>query len=80
MARGWESKAVENQVEAAATRMERAPERSPQAEIEKRRQRESVLLSRRRVLEDLREVKNPRYEKMLRDALAHLDAKLAELE
>jgi molecular chaperone DnaK (HSP70) len=80
MARGWESKAVEAQIETAEARTAtRQPKLTPE-EIEKSRQRESLLLSRNRVLQDLQQSSNSRYRKMLSDALAHLDARLAELE
>lgn len=79
MARGWESKAVEAQVEMAETRMASSKAHRTPEELEKLRQRESLLMSRNRVLHDLEESSNPRYRKMLSDALAHLDAKLAQL-
>ncbi|MEN3331785.1 MAG: hypothetical protein V7641_1150 [Blastocatellia bacterium] len=49
-------------------------------EREKSRQRESLLMSRNRVQQDLEQSSNPRYRKMLSDALAHLDAELAQLD
>jgi hypothetical protein len=80
MARGWESKAVEEQIETAevrpaSNRMRRTPE-----ELEKAGRRDSLLLSRNRVLQDLQQSSNPRYRKILSDALAHLDGKLAQLD
>ena len=80
MARGWESKAVEAQIETAEARAAARPPHLTQEELEKSRLRESLLLSRNRVLQDLEQSSNPRYRKMLSDALAHLDARLAELE
>jgi len=80
MARGWESKSIESQVEAAEARREST--RRPQvtgAEAEKIRRRESLLLSRTRVLHDLQETQNERYRETLSAALKHLDEKLAEL-
>ena len=81
MARGWESKSIESQVEAAEARRERR--QGPQitaAEAEKVRRRESLLLSRIRVLRDLQGTQNARYRETLSAALKHLDEKLAELE
>lgn len=81
MARGWESKSVESQMEAAATR--RAPERrAPQTEdqIRVERERESLLLSRKRVLKDIETVTHPRYRQQLEAALQHLERRLKELE
>jgi len=81
MARGWESKSIESQIESAESerRNAHAKQMSP-AEAEKRRQRESLLLSRTRVLRDLQTTQNPRYRETLLAALKHLDDKLAELE
>ena len=80
MARGWESKSIESQVEAAEARRE--SRQGPQitaAEAEKVRCRESLLLSRTRVLRDLQETQNARYRETLSAALKHLDEKLDEL-
>jgi hypothetical protein len=80
MARGWESKSVESQIESAESR--RAASRSSEIDaIEAQRihQRQSLLLSRTRVLRDLEHANNPRYRKILEAALTHLDEKLAEL-
>ena len=81
MARGWESKSVESQIESAESR--RAASRAAQinaVEAERIHQRESLQLSRTRVLRDLEHAANPRYKKILEDALKHLDQKLAELK
>jgi hypothetical protein len=81
MARGWESKSVESQIESAESK--RAASRSRQlnaAEAARIQQRESLLLSRTRVLHDLEHAANPRYRKVLEAALKHLDEKLAELK
>ena len=79
MARGWESKSVEAQQEEA--REKHAPPKvalSP-AEVAKMKQKEGLLLSRQRVLEQLRGAHNPRHRLMLEAALADLDAKLTDL-
>ena len=79
MARGWESKAVEAQMETAeASAVSNKKQLTPE-EREKSRRRESLLLSRNRVLQDLEQSSNPRYRKILSDALAHLEAELAQL-
>ena len=81
MARGWESKSIESQIESAESRksVARAAAVDP-AEAERRRQRESLLLSRTRILHDLEQARNPRYQDTLKAALKHLDDKLAELK
>ena len=80
MARGWESKSVESQIEFAESR--RAAARGIQLtamEAERTRQRDQLLLSRTRVLHDLEHANNPRYQEILRAALKHLDDKLLGL-
>ncbi len=81
MARGWESKAVEAQIESAEERGERA--RAVQvdlAQVALEREQESIELSRKRVLHDIASTTNPKYREMLERSLAFLDAKLAELQ
>ena len=80
MARGWESKEVEAQMEAAAA--QRAQERRiPQTEeqIRRERERESLELSRKRVLKDIETATHERYRQQLEAALKHLDERLKEL-
>jgi hypothetical protein len=48
-------------------------------ELARIRQRENLELSKTRVLHDLEHAQNPRYEKVLRAALAHLDSELKHL-
>ena len=79
MARGWESKAVEDQQAAAAatsdpTRVRLAPE-----QVARQRQRQGLLLSRQRVLQQLETAQNPIHRKMLEAALGELGAQLARL-
>jgi hypothetical protein len=80
MARGWESKEVEMQIESAQERYEHAkkPTATP-AQIALERERESIELSRGRVLQDMASASNPRYREMLQLSLEFLDAKLAKL-
>ena len=81
MARGWESKAVESQIESAATRKEQSNLNQLQAaEISRQRERESLELSRTRVLQDLAKAENPKYRDLLNRSLIFLDEKLAALE
>jgi hypothetical protein len=79
MARGWESKAVEAQMESASEGDSKHKKQLTRAEIEAARKRESLLLSRKRILQDLEQSRNPRYQKILSDALDDLDEKLAQL-
>lgn len=80
MARGWESKSVESQIEAAAGKDDAAqPELTPQ-QIETMRAKENLELSRTRVTRELESSSNPRYREILRKALADVEGKLARLE
>lgn len=80
MARGWESKSVESQIELAeSSRGRRGVQLTPE-QIQTERERESLQLSRIRVLHDLESAKNPRYRETLSAALKHLDEKLASFK
>lgn len=80
MARGWESKSVEGQIESyASERRSSSREKLTADQIECQRQKESLSLSRKRVLHDIEQSHNPRHLKILQDSLAYLDAKLKEL-
>jgi len=80
MARGWESKAVESQIEAAETRTSHSqePQLSPD-ELRIQRERESLELSRTRVMQDMAAAKNPKYRELLERSLRYLDEKIAAL-
>jgi hypothetical protein len=79
MARGWESKSVEQQqAEALGTSGPAKKPRTPE-EIRIQNQREAISLSRRRVLQQLDAAQNPRHREMLQAALADLDAQLQRL-
>lgn len=81
MARGWESKEIESQIEAAEARATAARKKRVSAEqIRLERERESIELSRTRVAQDLASALNPKYREMLQRSLAHLDEKLAALK
>ena len=78
VARGWESKAVEAQ-QAEVSEKSAKPRPPMRAEEAARfRERESLRLSRQRVLQQLEASTNPRHRKMLQDSLADLDAKLSK--
>jgi hypothetical protein len=81
MARGWESKSVEDQIGAAeAKRQERGRPQLSDPERKRQERRQSLLLSRSQIISRLRGVTNDRYRKQLTTALEHLDAQLKELE
>jgi len=80
MARGWESKAVEDQISARETGLESAakPVLTPneRARIAKK---EGLLLARAHTLNALESARDERYRQQLERALAHLDSQLSEL-
>lgn len=74
MARGWESKSVESQIESSHSgRLAgRKPENEPEW-LEARHRRESLLLARKRLLDQIQSSTDPRYREMMERALADLD-------
>lgn len=80
MARGWESKSVEEQQAQAAAGQSRPARPLSPDQIAHRREREGLLLSRTRVLQQLQAAHNPSHRKMLQDALAELESRLARLD
>jgi hypothetical protein len=77
MARGWESKSIEAQIDMAEPRRKSPPPPAPDV-IARLRKRESLQLSRTRIQHDLESARNPRYRELLRKTLADLDARLAQ--
>ncbi len=80
MARGWESKEVESQIEAAEERASLSKKKQISAEQSRlERERESLELSRTRVVQDLASAVNPKYREQLQRSLDHLNEKLEVL-
>ena len=79
MARGWESKSVESQMDAA----EQGPgsPNSPLSEEQKstQREREILLLARANLMRQIEATSNERHVAALRQALNDLDNKIAKL-
>ncbi|HEX5424109.1 MAG TPA: hypothetical protein VFW94_11210 [Candidatus Acidoferrales bacterium] len=82
MARGWESKSVEDQVQEAKgsdhKRQSKKAQLTPE-QLDARRRRDVLRLSRARVERELQSSQNPRYQEQLRQALADLDAQIAAI-
>lgn len=80
MARGWESKDIESQVEAKKSVTD-SQGRGPKSAEQTRREQErrDLQLSRTRITNDLQNATNPNHRKSLEAALAFLDKKIAEL-
>lgn len=80
MARGWESKSVESQIESAEKPSTSAgrPELSGEQQ-QHRRERQQLLLSQAYVRRQFEAASNERYRESLRHALAEIERKLAAL-
>jgi hypothetical protein len=81
MARGWESKSVEDQIDAAeAKRQSRA---RPILSADQRKQderKQSLVLARTQILNRLRTATNKTYRAQLQKTLDYLNAQLEEFE
>ncbi len=78
MARGWESKSVESQIEETDRKLDRGAWLTPeQRKIEERRA--GLELSRRRVLHEIEEARSPVRRASLEQALAFLDEEIGKL-
>lgn len=80
MARGWESKSVESQIEDRRVAREQTKQTPVDDEAEQERKRSSLELSRRRVLHDLETAHTEVHRTALQNALAFLDGELAKLK
>lgn len=81
MARGWESKAVDDQI--AAVEAAREEQRTAQLTEEQRRrasERDTLMLNRSRTLQSLQTACDSRHRALLEDTLAHLERELKALE
>ncbi len=80
MPRGWESKSVEAQ-QAEANDKSAKPKAKLTADAAARlRKRETLRLSRQRVLQQLEATQNPRHRQLLQAELDDLDRKLSHLQ
>ncbi len=81
MTKAWESKSVESQVEDSQGkgRGKRGAKLTP-VQIDTRRRREVLILSRSRVERDLQASQDQRYRDLLTRALADIEAQIAALE
>jgi hypothetical protein len=81
MARGWDSKAVEDQQAAAeAEKQNRMKPELTADERERRARRDGLVLARARMRKDLESAIDARYRAMLEQAIAHLDREIGALE
>lgn len=80
MARGWESKSVEAQIEESEHEPSAQESHSISAEeTQSNLKKADLTLSRKRVLQQLERSTNERYSELLRRTLASLDAQIGAL-
>ena len=79
MARGWESKSIESQIESANARRGLPKMHLTAEQMETQSKRDSLLLHRTRVLRDLEHCSEERYRKTLNEGLSYLENQLTAL-
>ena len=79
MARGWESKAVEDQIAASEERRSAAEEARSPDELERESRRQGLLLSRAKVAGDLERARDERHRVALQHALDYIDSQIDNL-
>lgn len=79
MARGWESKSVESQMEDRREMPSASREKPTRDELDLRAKRESLEMSRRRVERELDGARSDTHRTALEHALRHLDDELGRL-
>jgi hypothetical protein len=80
MARGWESKSVESQIETTqAERKETAKNRVTPEMAEAVRKKETLLLARTHLQQQIQASQHQRHREMLQNALLDLEKRLADL-
>ena len=78
MARGWESKAVESQMEAARSgQAVSSKERLNPEKADAHRKKETLLLARTHLLQQLQSSQNPRHREIMEKVLVDLEKMLA---
>jgi hypothetical protein len=80
MARGWESKSVEDQQAEATRDKAKAKTQLTPAEVVRERELQGLRLSRARVLHQFESARDPRYRATLEKALAELDRRIQLLQ
>jgi hypothetical protein len=80
VAKGWESKSIEEQQSEAINAKRSLNPQLPVEQIKAAQIRQGLELSRHRVLQQLQLACNPKHRSMLERALADLDERLAKLE
>ena len=79
MARGWESKSVESQQDAAERPLVKGPAVTPE-QAARKTERATLMLARTRALADLQKACVPAHRAMLEQAIVDLDQRLSALD
>lgn len=80
MARGWESKSVEDQIAASEDRKAAAAKKVRTAdEIARESRREGLLLSRAKIVRDMENARDERHRAALQQALEYIDGQIQAL-
>jgi len=80
VARGWESKSVEDQIsEREAEARDSSKNKPSRHEIEQKSKREGILLARNRTVAAMGSARDDRYKDLLQRTLEHLDSELQKL-
>jgi len=81
MARGWESKSVEDQINEREAEAEKlSKQKASPVDIEQKAKREGILLARARTSSVLESTRDERYRALLKRTLDHLDSELGKLK
>jgi hypothetical protein len=81
MARGWESKSVEEQMEAAESRRveQKAADAVSTEQARVDREREALQMQLTRIRRELEDARHDRHREQLQGAIKHLEEKLAQV-
>ena len=80
MARGWESKSIEEQMENARQNKDDSAAHRSAKPAQHSRQHENLVLARARIVRDLGTTENARYRQLLEASLADIDKQIAETD
>jgi hypothetical protein len=79
MARGWESKSVEDQQAEAVSPVDKSKPQLTPEQLAKKRERDGLILIRKRILQQIETAQHSQHRQMLETALSEVDGKLAKL-
>jgi hypothetical protein len=80
MARGWESKGVEDQIAASEDRKAAASKRVRTSdELDRESRKHGLLLSRAKIVGDMKKARDERHRTALQQALDYIDAQITRL-